>query len=102
MFRSTKAVLGSVVAEYAGAELGDERRNQRLKGIARRLEENPRAPFPSALHSTAELEAFYRFVNSDGFDARDILEPHRQVMIERASPAGRVLVPHDSTASQFP
>ena len=93
MFRSTKAVLGSVVAEYAGAELGDERRNKRLEGIARRLEADPRSPFPHALHSTAELDAF---------DAQDILEPHRNVSFERASRAGTVLVVHDTTAAEFP
>lgn len=102
MFRSTKAVLSSAVGEYAGAVLGDERRTKRLLRIAQRLEDDSRTAFPSALHSTAELEALYRFVNSKAFEARDVHEPHRQLTLERAERAGKVLVVHDTTVAEFP
>jgi Transposase DNA-binding/Transposase DDE domain len=102
MVRSTTAVRGSVVPEYAGAALGDERRTRRLQAIAKRLEDDPRTAFPNSLHSTAELEAFYRLVNNVGFGALDILEPHRQRTLERASKSGAVLVVHDTTAAEFP
>jgi hypothetical protein len=101
MVRSTKAVRGSVVPEYSGAALGDERRTRRLQAIARRLEDDPRTAFPNSLQSTAELEGFYRLVNNLAFGARDILEPHRQRTLERASKAGAVLVVHDTTAAEF-
>lgn len=101
MVRSTKAVRGSVVPEYAGAFLGDERRTRRVLAIVRRLESDPRTAFPNSLHSTAELEGFYRLVNNRSFEARDMLEPHRQRTLERASKAGAVLVVHDTTAMEF-
>ena len=102
MVRSTEAVRGSVVPEYEGAVLGDERRTKRLKAIARRLQDDPRTAFPNSLQSTAELEAFYRLVNSKAFTVGDMLEPHRQRTLERASRAGVALVVHDTTAMEFP
>jgi hypothetical protein len=102
MVRSTQAVRGSVVPEYEGAVLGDERRTRRLQAIARRLQDDPRTAFPSSLQSTAELEGFYRFVNSDAFEACDILEPHRQRTAERAAGAGTIVVVHDTTTLDFP
>src|SRR4051812_11570006 len=102
MVRSTKAVRGSVVPEYEGAALGDERRTKRLESIAKRLQDDPRTAFPNSLQSTAELEAFYRLVNSNAFAARDMLGPHRQRTLERASKTGVALVVHDTTAMEFP
>jgi len=91
-----------VVPEYAGAVLGDARRTARVQLVARRLQDDPRTAFPSSLHSTAELEAFYRLVNSSAFGARDIWEPHRQRTLERAAESETVLVVHDTTAMEFP
>lgn len=102
MVRSTTMVRGSVVPEYAEAALGDERRTKRLQAIAKRLESDPRTAFPNSLHSTAELEGFYRLMNNVGFGPRDILEPHRQRTLERASKSGAVLVVHDTTTVNFP
>ena len=39
------------------------------------------------LESTAELEAFYRFLNNDAFDALAVLEPHRVQTFKRAAAA---------------
>ena len=101
MVLSTRAVRVSVVPEYVGADLGDERRSKRLVGIVRRLQKKPRAPFPEAMQSSAELEGFYRFVNNPGVDPREILEPHRAATLERATRAKTVLVVHDTTTAEF-
>jgi hypothetical protein len=93
MVLSTHAVRVSVMPEYAGADLGDERRSKRLVGIVRRLQNKPRASFPEAMQSSAELEGFYRFVNNPGVDPREILEPHRTATLERATRAKTVLAP---------
>ena len=78
------ASLGPISEEYAGAELGDRRRTERAKSIAESLYRQPTSGFPRALSSSAELEAFYRFINSDGFSASDIVEPHIGTSVARA------------------
>lgn len=101
MFRSTKAALGSVVPEYSGAQLGDERRARRLVAIARRIEAEPRTSFPGAMQSTAELEAFYRFINRRQFSPEQIVDPHQRMTLERAANSGTVLVVHDTMPAEF-
>src|SRR5664280_3054686 len=70
--------IGRAAEEFAGAQLGDERRTKRLIKIAAAVERDPAISFPKAMRSDAELEAFYRFINNDGFSAAHILEPHRE------------------------
>src|SRR3954468_2162619 len=91
----------SVEEEFVGASLGDERRSARLLKIACSIEEDPSVGFPRAMRSDAELEAFYRFVNSDAFGADAILSPHRAATFGRAEEAGEVLVIHDTTHVSF-
>jgi Transposase DNA-binding/Transposase DDE domain len=102
MVRSVKAVRGSVVPEFVGARLGDERRGERLVRVARRLEKDPRSSFPQSMRTTGELEAFYRFVNNDDFTAAQLLQPHKKATFERAEQSGMVLVVHDTTHVEFP
>ena len=92
----------SVVEEFAGARLGDSRRSDRLVKIASVLEEDPSVGFPRAMRSDAELEAFYRFINSDSFSAEAILAPHVEATMARAEEARLVLVLHDTTFAEFP
>lgn len=101
MVRAIEAVRGSVVPEFEGARLGDDRRGQRLVRIARRLERDPRSSFPQSMRTVSELEGFYRFMNCDGFTAAQILEPHRVATMTRAERAGTVLVVHDTTHVEF-
>jgi hypothetical protein len=88
--------------EFAGAQLGDERRTKRLIKIAAAVERDPAISFPKAMRSDAELEAFYRFINNDGFSAARILEPHREATWARAKAYGDVLVIHDTTHVELP
>src|SRR5687768_2520065 len=102
MVRRVVAVRDSVVPEFAGAQLGDERRGERLVKIAQRLERDPRSSFPQSMRTTAELEGFYRFVNNDAFQPWQLLAPHRKAVFERAEQAKTVLVVHDTTHVEFP
>lgn len=95
--RRAKPASPAIDGEFEGAELGDRRRGQRLVKIAKALEEEPSAGFPQAMRSDAELEAFYRFINSDAFSSEAILAPHVDATMDRAARAGHVLVIHDST-----
>lgn len=53
------------------------------------------------MRTTGELEAFYRLMNSDGFTAAQLLEPHRKATIRRAEQVETVLVVHDTTHVEF-
>lgn len=101
MDRGVAAVRRSVVPEFEGARLGDHRRSDRLLKIARRLERDCRSSFPHSMRTTGEIEGFYRLMNSDGFTAAQLLEPHRKATIGRAARAGTVLVVHDTTHVEF-
>jgi hypothetical protein len=94
--------IGRAAEEFVGAQLGDERRTKRLIKIATAVERDPAISFPKAMRSDAELEAFYRFINNDGFSATSILEPHREATWDRAKAAGDVLVIHDTTHVELP
>lgn len=93
--------IGSLVGEFDGADLGDQRRAERLKLIAGQLEQEPAKGFPRALGSDAALEAFYRFINNDAFSAKDILAPHVAATMRRAAGAGPVIAVHDTTLVEF-
>lgn len=88
--------------DFQSAELGDARRTERLVRVVEAIAEEPGIGFPQALGSRAELEAFYRFVNNDSFDAGAVFEPHREATLARARQAkGDVIVIHDTTTVEF-
>ena len=91
-----------VADEMASVSLGDKRRNRRATEIARRLQTQPAASFPS-LFGEAALEGFYRFTNNESVTPTALLEPHRRASWGRAQGAGGLrLVVHDSTEFTFP
>lgn len=88
--------------DFEGAELGDTRRAERLVRVVEAIAEKPGIGFPKALGSRAELEAFYRFVNNDSFDAAAVSKPHRTATLSRALAADEdVVVIHDTTVVEF-
>lgn len=96
-----RACVGAVVEEFAGADLGDRRRAGRLEQIAELLDQQPAVGFPRALGSDAALEAFYRFINNDGFSAQDIVAPHIAATIQRATAGQLAIAIHDTTPVEF-
>ncbi len=91
----------SLSEELGKAELGDPRRNERLRQIVSRLEANPSQSFPQAVDDGAELEALYRFMSNEHVDSAALLKPHVVATIDRAESVGRVLVVHDTTEFNF-
>lgn len=87
--------------EFAGADLGDQRRTGRLQMIAELMEVSPARSFPRAMGSNAALEALYRFLNNSGFDAADICAPHCGETLKRAKAAKTVIAIHDSTHVEY-
>lgn len=89
--------------ELASAKLGDTRRTARLISIVGALQEEPGRAFPKAMRDEAALEAFYRFTNSDAFDAHDILAPHAGQTWKRClASETATLVLHDTSFCSFP
>lgn len=88
--------------DFAGADLGDARRSARLVRVVQAIAEEPGMGFPGALGSSAELEAFYRFLNNEAFDASAVFAPHRTATLARAAAAeGEVVFIHDTTTVEY-
>jgi hypothetical protein len=98
---SSAIKLGPISEEYANAQLGDRRRVERAKAIAESLHKQPADGFPRALGSSAELEGFYRFINSDDFSASDIVAPHIAATFRRAAVEGDIIAVHDTTTVEY-
>jgi len=81
--------------------LGDLRRSARLERIGARLALDPSRSFPEAMASEGQLEAFYRFLNSDDVTFSRILGPHAMMTAERCNDRGDVLILHDTTSLEF-
>ncbi len=98
---AAKWVSRDVAEEFREAELGDPRRERRLTHIASKLGEDPEASFPDLFSSSAELEGFYRFLRTEAFNWKDVLEAHLEASCERAAQLGECLVIHDTTEFTF-
>lgn len=94
--------IGRVAEELGRAELGDPRRNRRLKRFVERLAGAPSASVPAALVEDAEVQAGYRLLNNAALTFDRILKPHIESTSKRLAEVGEVLVLHDTTDCSFP
>lgn len=92
----------SLTDEMEFCNLGDARRTRRLQMLVDALSQKPDASFPEVFSDESELEAFYRFLNTEHFDYTDILEHHIDQTIQRSENLKDVLVVHDTTDIRFP
>ncbi len=95
--RATQWLGQALSTEFAGVELGDRRRNERLEWLADKLMAAPSVGFPQAVDTPSELEGVYRFLRNDKFKPEKVLEPHISATVERVRSAGLCLVAHDTT-----
>jgi hypothetical protein len=86
--------------EFEGVELGDPRRNQRLRVLVERVARSPAASFPKMM-PPAELEGAYRFLNNVKVLPEDILRPHVEGTLQRVAQEPLILVAHDSSIISF-
>ena len=92
----------SATAEFQGLDLGDARRDARVRRVIEALERDPAASFPATMESVAEREAFYRLVNNDAVTLQALIAPHRTQAIERMRAcAERPIVAIDKTKFMF-
>ena len=93
--------------EFAGAQLGDGRLNERLIKLAARFADKPTASIPGACPDWAETQAVYRFFDQASDDKpllswQDILDPHFAQTEARMRQHPVVLCLQDSTDSTAP
>jgi len=91
----------SVGKEFEKSDLGDQRRNKRLKRIADQFAKSPEKSLPQTLGGMAEKEATYRFLNNDSVDFSTIIDGHLDTTVDRAKLYDTVLVVHDTTTISF-
>lgn len=89
------------VAEFADAQLHDERRTQRLIEIATVLANQPMASLPSACADPAMLKATYRFFDSNAIEPEAILQSHIHATSRRIDGMELVLAVQDTTELDF-
>jgi Transposase DNA-binding/Transposase Tn5 dimerisation domain len=78
-------------AEFAEAELGDERRTTRLVELAHVLAQHPTAALPEACGSGAMLTGAYRFFSHDAIAPQDVLHSHLEATYGRLAQVPVVL-----------
>lgn len=84
--------------EFGSSELGDKRREERLKQIASALGRRPSASLPeTAKGDEATLKGMYRFFDNSCVEHAAILEGHVRATLERMRAVDTVLAVQDST-----
>ena len=95
-------MIEQLLSEFKGINLGDKRRESRVLGLLSGIHSAPSLSFPRMFPETAELEAFYRFIESPYISSNDIKAPHISATLKRAKDAsGKLIVVHDSTKFSF-
>lgn len=84
--------------ELGGLDLGDPRRNRRVRILVADLARRPEASIPEACGAEpAKTKAAYRLLESEEIEPQRLRSPHEAATAERARSAGRVLVVEDTT-----
>ena len=89
------------INELGHAELGDERRTQRLLMIATAFAQQPTAAIPQACGPGPAIQGAYRFFENDLIDSEAIREAHHQATLERVSRAPIVLALQDTSILNY-
>lgn len=90
-----------IAHEFAGAKLGDARRQKRLIHIAEQCRAAPDRSFPEIARETRNLTGLYRFLANDAVTLGSVLEPHLRQTAIRCAEARKVIVIHDTTECEF-
>src|SRR5580692_3764918 len=88
-------------AEFALAELGDQRRTNRLVTMATHLAQTPTGTLPQAFPEWQDLKAAYRFLDHVEFGPAEIQDPHRRHTLAACRQPGEYLLIEDTTALDY-
>ena len=87
--------------ELKYAALPDKRLNQRLIKIVENLSKQPEASVPQASADWANTKATYNFWKSKRIELEDIINPHQQQTVQRASNERMILAIQDTSDFNF-
>jgi len=90
-----------VEIELAGADLGDARRERRLRTLVSQLSRNPQGTFNHACPSAAHKKAAYRFCDNGRVEPQQVLGSHIDRTWRRMAADRRVLVVQDTTSLNY-
>lgn len=89
------------IAEFGHAELGDDRRTDRLLMIATAFAQQPTAPIPQACEPGPAIQGAYRFFENEAIEPEAIREAHHQATLERLRPHPVVLALQDTSTLNY-
>lgn len=87
--------------ELKYADLGDQRRNQRLVKIVEDLIAQPNESVPQASRDNAAMQGMYEFWSNPRIPAKTILDSHTTRTVERCREYATVLAIQDTTELDF-
>jgi hypothetical protein len=94
-------VAGWAIAEFGHAELGDDRRTDRLLMIATAFAQQPTAPIPQACGPGPATQGAYRFFENDDIEPEAIRDAHHQSTLERLRHHSIVLALQDTSTLNY-
>ncbi len=89
------------ISAFTTVELGDWRREQRLRRTVSLLAQSPAVSFPDAMGSDADLQGGYRLVNNPHVTLGALIDAYSDETAARARSLKHVLAIHDSTKCKF-
>lgn len=89
------------ITEFGHAELGDDRRTERLLMIATAFAQQPTGPIPQACGPGPATQGAYRFFENDAIDSEAIRDAHHQSTLERVGLAPIVLALQDTSSLNY-
>lgn len=89
------------VTEFGHAELGDDRRTDRLLMIATAFAQQPTAPIPQACGPGPATQGAYRFFENDDIEPEAIRDAHHQSTLERLRHQPVVLALQDTSMLNY-
>lgn len=89
------------VTEFGHAELGDDRRTDRLLMIATAFAQQPTAPIPQACGPGPATQGAYRFFENDDIEPEAIRDAHHQSTLERLRHHSVVLALQDTSTLNY-
>src|SRR5712664_1480694 len=89
------------ITEFGHAELGDDRRTERLLMIATAFAQQPTAPIPQACGPGPATQGAYRFFENEDIDPEAIREAHQEATLQRVSQVPIVLALQDTSSLNY-
>ena len=87
--------------EFGRSDMADGRLRSRLVRLGSAWARHPGEPLPAVFPGSAEQQAVYRFLHNKKVAGEDILQPHREALVERCRPASAVLLVQDTTTLNY-